>query len=128
MISLQCDYVELVNVALRVEKSLGEKRISLELSEEKDEETISVKKLRTTMSQGSRWSSDQKQKCNECSKRHTGTCIRKSITCYQCGKKWHYKSECQNKFTEHYKKSKLYRRRNSCWEKGCYKKILFATP
>ncbi|TYJ96946.1 uncharacterized protein E5676_scaffold220G00560 [Cucumis melo var. makuwa] len=42
----------------------------------------------------SRWNDDQKQKCNP------GTCRQKSITCYQCGKKGDYKSECQTRRVE----------------------------
>lgn len=109
VISLQSDYVELVNVALRVERSLGGKRSSSKISdEEKNEEKESVgnyKWLKTPSSQASPWSNNKNQKCNECGKRYTGTYRRKSITCYQCGEKGHFKSECQNKVTEGEEKS-----------------------
>ncbi|KAA0045376.1 senescence-specific cysteine protease sag39 [Cucumis melo var. makuwa] len=51
-------------------------------------------KLAKTDNSRSRWNDDQKQKCNP------GTCRQKSITCYQCGKKGHYKSECQTSRVE----------------------------
>lgn len=98
-----------MNDVLHVERSFGEKRLSIELSgKEVGEEKKSVvkyKKPKTTISQGSQWSSNQRQKCNGCGKRHTETCRRKNITCYQCDKKGHYKSECRGKFAEGEEKS-----------------------
>lgn len=53
MISVQCDYIKLVNVALLVKRSLSEKRSNWEISDEEvNEEKESVrkyKKPRTTM-------------------------------------------------------------------------------
>lgn len=70
----QCDYTKLVDVALRVEKSVGGKRPSSKFNEEEEEKKSvggSSKKSKPTFGQGSHWSDDPKQRCNECGKRHS---------------------------------------------------------
>ena len=73
-ISVRSDYMQLVNVALWVEKSLGVKRPRYELGKEKEKGSVRNKKTKTTVSQGSRWTSDQMTKCNDCVRNHTGIC------------------------------------------------------
>ncbi|KAA0035974.1 hypothetical protein E5676_scaffold349G00360 [Cucumis melo var. makuwa] len=94
------DYAQLVDATLRVEKSMGVKSASSGISGEEEKGSIENKKIKTIVSQESCWSSDKKQRCSECGKRHSGTCRRRSITCFQCHKKKHYKSEFQSKFKE----------------------------
>ena len=91
------DYVQLVNATLWVKKSLGVKKPSSELNEEGEKGSVRNKKAKTIVSQGSHWISDKKPQCKDCERNHTRMCRRKNITCSLCGKKGHYKNECQNK-------------------------------
>ncbi|KAA0062421.1 hypothetical protein E5676_scaffold313G001620 [Cucumis melo var. makuwa] len=80
-IVIRSDYAYLVDVALWVEKSLGMKRPSYELSEE-ESGSVETKKAKTIVSQGSHWTSDQKPQCRDCGRTHMGICRRRSIACY----------------------------------------------
>ena len=73
---VRCNYVEMVDAALRLEKSLKGNRTSLTVSGEEEKQSIErfSKQVKSSCSQASRWIGKQRQKCKERGKKHLENC------------------------------------------------------